>query len=363
MPWRAEPGTVAPPYHVLVSETMLQQTQIATVVAYFHRFMQALPTLGDLAAADEQQVLRLWQGLGYYRRARHLHAAAKTIVADHAGSIPPTAAALATLPGVGRYTAGAVASMAFAECTPLVDGNVARVLSRVLNLHDPIDTTPGKKRLWAEADALVQSAVAARMRHRRRNFKAGDWNQALMELGATICTPRQPACEGCPVRAHCQAHARGLTAELPVISKRTKQRPVVHHIFALEYNGKLLFQQNGETGLWANMWQMPTVETLPPAPPTAAQKPPDLKSLAASLAVKTGRPTHLNSFVHLTTHKRIRCEFWRVRCTASPTAAASDDAAPPFTWRHPEDVDDLPLPQPQLRALALLPTGTPPLAR
>ncbi len=209
LPWRVPPGSAGrplDPYHVLVSEAMLQQTQVATVIPYFRRFLDRFPTAAALAAADEQAVLRAWQGLGYYSRARNLQAAARRIVAEHGGRVPDTVEGLLSLPGVGRYTAGAVASIAFGRRAPILDGNVARVAvpagrrpDRPARAgHAGRAVGPGRGVLPAEADA-----------------RFGDFNSALMELGATVCTPRSPRCLYCPVRDHCEAAAAGIQEQVP----------------------------------------------------------------------------------------------------------------------------------------------------
>src|SRR5688572_23843941 len=215
LPWRvprdAAPGTALDPYHVLVSEAMLQQTQVATVIPYFNGFIARFPNLQSLAAADEQDVLRLWQGLGYYSRARNLQRAARTIVAEHDGRVPETAEALRTLSGVGRYTAGAVASIAFDCRAPIVDGNVARLLCRVDRIESDPRETDTAAQLWRRAEQILP---------RKR---CGDFNSALMELGATVCTPRSPQCLVCPVRDHCEAFAGGVQDRIPPSRKRAKQ--------------------------------------------------------------------------------------------------------------------------------------------
>src|SRR5688572_13745447 len=210
LPWRVQksPTTggvtrLPDPYHVLLSETMLQQTQVATVVPYFQRFIGRFPTIGDLAAAGEQEVLRCWQGLGYYSRARNLHRCAREIVCTHGGEVPRDFATLLGLPGIGRYTAGAIASLAYDVPAPILDGNVTRVLCRL----DAVTEDPRERsvvaRLWARAAEILPKS------------RAGDFNSALMELGATVCTPRGPGCLICPVRAHCEAFARGIQDQVP----------------------------------------------------------------------------------------------------------------------------------------------------
>ena len=208
MPWRK----TRDPYAIWLSETMLQQTQVETVKPFYHKFLQQFPTIADLAAADLQEVLKLWAGLGYYRRAKHLHAAAQEIVEKHAGKVPTSAAQLLTLPGVGRYTAGAVASIAFKEPVSVLDGNVMRVLARLTVLRDDIAQPQVKKQLWFIADSLVVGPPPT--------DRPGDLNQALMELGATVCTPANPCCLLCPLKGFCGAFEAGLTASVPFKSPK-----------------------------------------------------------------------------------------------------------------------------------------------
>ncbi|MGH7729627.1 MAG: A/G-specific adenine glycosylase, partial [Candidatus Eiseniibacteriota bacterium] len=208
MPWRR----TRDPYPVWLSEVMLQQTQVATARPYYEAFLARFPSLDALARATPDQVLAAWAGLGYYRRARHLHEAARTVVREHRGRVPDDPVAFRALPGVGRYTTGAVLSICFDRPLAVLDGNVARVLSRLYALPAAIRDPRGARRLWALADSLVP------MR------RPGDWNQAMMELGATICTPRSPACARCPVRALCRARSLGRVDRYPpAVKRRTPQ--------------------------------------------------------------------------------------------------------------------------------------------
>ena len=209
LPWREDVSA----YHVLLSEIILQQTRVDQGMAYYHRFTERFPTVHDLAAASEDEVLLLWQGLGYYSRGRNLRRAAQIIVSDFGGEIPRTPEGLSHLPGVGPYTRGAILSFAYNLPYPTVDGNVFRVLSRLFGTTDPIDTTQGARIYWALAEALLDTAHPSRH------------NQAVIELGALCCTPRRPNCTACPIAPHCLAHRAGIEEELPIKQGKTKVLP------------------------------------------------------------------------------------------------------------------------------------------
>ena len=241
LPWRRDRD----PYHIWVSEVMLQQTTVAAVVPYFERFLRSLPTVADLAAADEQEVLRLWEGLGYYRRARDLHRAARRLVGEHGGRFPDDPAVLAGLPGMGRYTVGAVLSQAFDRRLPILEANSQRVLSRLFGLGDDPTRGPARRRLWGLAEALLPAR------------RVGEFNQALMELGALVCTPAAPRCPDCPLAAHCQARLLGLQEEIPARPARPAVVPVWEAAVVLRRGPEVLLVQRPEGGRWANLWEFP----------------------------------------------------------------------------------------------------------
>lgn len=229
-----------------VAEIMAQQTRLETMLPYYQRWMRMFPSVQALAAAREQQVLNAWEGLGYYSRARNLHKAARQLVAEARG-IPRSAAGLRQLPGIGAYTAGAIASLAFGEDVPAVDGNAVRVLSRLFDVEEPVHTTAGQQRLWALAAEHLPAGQAA------------EYNQALMDLGATLCSPR-PKCSECPLQTHCLANARG-TQLLRPVKRRGAQLPVRHYAAALLWQGgKVLVLQRPARGLLAGMWEFPNVQ-------------------------------------------------------------------------------------------------------
>lgn len=308
-PWRRTHD----PYAVLVSEIMLQQTQITTVLdrGYYERWMKRFPNFRVLAKASEPEVLKAWEGLGYYRRARFLHLLAQTVVAEYNGVFPRDMAASRKLPGIGDYTAGAVASFAFDDKQPLVDGNVARVLSRIYNDATPIDSTAGKKLLWQRAEHLVNAADSARIH-----------NSALMELGQTICKTATPSCLICPVKKFCGATD---PSSLPVKSKRTVITEVTERVYLLKTKEGVLLQQ--ETGSRrTGLWKLPALEETGKLSPVLHQC------------------SYMITRYHVTLHVHAAPRL-------KQAAPASHHSIIPFT-----KLADLPMPSPYRRALvAVLP--------
>lgn len=250
LPWRVDDGR-PDPYAVLVSEVMAQQTRVETVIGHFGRWMRELPDLAALANAEEQTVLNLWTGLGYYRRARNLHRCAQVAIDRH-GGIPADILALRELPGIGPYTAGAIASIAFGLPCALVDGNVARVLARWHAIDTDVMTGPGKRRTWQLAEQWLDNpAVTA---------DPGRWNEALMELGALVCTPRKPMCAVCPVAPTCLARKSGRTETLPVPRRRTKVIDVLASYALLSRGDALLLGRRSNKGRWPGLWEPPGFE-------------------------------------------------------------------------------------------------------
>ena len=259
LPWRARGAERVDPYRVWVSEVMLQQTRVEVVRGYFERWMQVLPTLGSLAAADEEQVLGLWQGLGYYSRARRLREGAKYVVRELGGALPEEPERLEAVPGIGPYSAGAISSIAFGRETPLVDGNVVRVLSRVFGLTGDPARAPLKNLLWETAGRLVVGP------------RPGDFNQALMELGATVCTPRRPRCDGCPWSGHCNARATGRTDSLPELAKKPPKEEVgLVTLVCTQGDRHLVEKSPADARWWAGLWTLPTRRLARAETPTAA---------------------------------------------------------------------------------------------
>lgn len=244
LPWREQPE----PYAVWVAEIMAQQTRLETMLPYYERWMQRFPDVGSLAAASEREVLNLWEGLGYYSRARNLRRAAIQLQERFGGELPHQIEALKSLPGIGPYTAGAIASVAFGLDEPIVDGNITRVLARLFNVEEVVGTRAATERFWALARQHLPPGEAA------------DYNQALMDLGATICTPRRPACRTCPLAAECQARALGIQEQRPQRAAKT-QLPQRHFAAAVLRKGaRVLLLQRPADGLLGGMWAFPTVE-------------------------------------------------------------------------------------------------------
>lgn len=244
LPWRTDPD----PYRIWISEVMLQQTQVATVIDYYQRFLKRFPDLKTLAAAGEQEVLRLWEGLGYYRRARQLHRAAIQIVNDHDGVFPSDRASLLALPGIGRYTAGAILSIAFGQREPILEANTIRLLSRLLVLREETTRSDSQRQLWELAELLLP----------RKDI--GSFNQALMELGSLVCTPQNPACEECPIEEICSTCQQGLQEVIPVMAPKQAITPVREAAVIIQNQSRVLLRQCSPQERWAGLWDFPRFE-------------------------------------------------------------------------------------------------------
>jgi A/G-specific adenine glycosylase len=286
LPWRH----TRDPYAIWVSEVMLQQTRVETVVPYYQRFLKRFPTPSALAEADEDAVLSHWSGLGYYRRARLLHAGVREVVAQYGGKVPEDADARRALPGVGRYTAGAIGSIAFDKEEPIVDGNVTRVLARLFRIDTPVGTSVTNHRLWEEAARLVPGV------------RPGALNQALMELGATICTPKQPRCESCPAAGQCEAFAHGEAEALPIPRARKAPKEVrLSAVVATRGRGadRKVWLIKGDRALFGGLWGVPMVEG---KPRTALRE--------AGLRARLGYEP-VEKVEHVLTHRRLRIDVYR----------------------------------------------------
>lgn len=270
---------------------MLQQTQVARVLERFPAFIASFPTLPDLAAAPLSKVLAAWSGLGYYRRARNLHAAAKHIVENFNGQVPRDAATLQTLPGVGRYTAGAISSIVFHEPAPIVDGNVARVLMRLRGTSFPHASPKALRWAWTQAEDLIESAAG---------LDPAPLNEGLMELGAVICTPRSPACTSCPLSNRCIAFKKSLQNQIPAPRPApTLSRRFCEVVIVRDPRGRLLVEQRPHTGMWAGLWQAPTWERTGRAARAA-----EVQAWIGAAVTKRSR------FRHATSHRDMRFTVW-----------------------------------------------------
>ncbi|WKZ66246.1 MAG: A/G-specific adenine glycosylase [Flavobacteriales bacterium] len=305
LPWRK----TLDPYRIWLSEVILQQTRVDQGTAYWHRFVERYPSVAHLAKASEDQVLRLWQGLGYYSRARNLRTAAQQVVKEHGGQFPADHAALLKLKGIGDYTASAIASICFGIPEPVVDGNVFRVLARVFGIATPIDSTAGKKEFRALAGELISRE------------HPGDHNQAVMELGATICTPRNPRCGECPLARKCIAKAEGRIGELPVKAGKTKTRTRHFNYLLIEAQGGIYLRQRRDKDIWQGLWELPMVETT--APMTR-------RSFHARLRTVLGHGWAIGSMQgpvkHVLSHQVIHALLWK----ASPPKGFT----PPTDWKQ-----------------------------
>ena len=305
LPWRQD----REPYHVWLSEIMLQQTRVEAVKGYYARFLHALPTVQALAAAPMEQLNKLWEGLGYYSRVRNLQKAAQQICDSHNGSFPRDYAAVRALPGIGDYTAGAVCSICFGLPTPAVDGNVLRVISRVAADPSPIDKAATKK------------SVSEQLRSVYPAGRCGDFTQALMELGATVCVPNgAPHCEACPLSGLCLAHKQGIETELPLKGEKKPRRTEDMTVFLLRCGDLWAMEKRPETGLLAGLWEFPHVSGTLEA------------QAALEQADRWGiHPTQLersSDKVHIFTHVQWNMRGWYIRCSAMP---------PQFQWEAPTE--------------------------
>ncbi len=322
LPWRR----TRDPYAVWVSEIMLQQTQVATVEPYFERFLAALPDIAALAAADEDEVLRLWEGLGYYRRARQMHQAARKIVAEHDGGFPRDAAALRALPGIGRYTAGAILSIAFDAREPILEANATRVLSRLLAYREDPSRPPGQRLLWSFAAALVP----------RRN--AGTFNQALMELGSTVCLPRAPHCDRCPAKRRCPTREAGLQDAIPPPAKKTRYERRHEAAVVVRRDRLVLVRRCGEDERWAGLWDFPRFAIAAPRPDVPRRELVERVRERTGILIEPGE--RIAVIKHGVTRFRITLTCHEATYV-SGAPSASDDGS--LRWVMPAELERLPL--------------------
>ena len=304
LPWRE----TRDPFKIWLSEVILQQTRVAQGMDYYHRFLQAFPDVQSLASADEQEVLKLWQGLGYYSRARNMHHTAKEIIEKYDGIFPESSAGLKKLKGIGDYTAAAIASICFDEPVAVLDGNVARVISRLFAVDTPVDTTIGRNRITALANTLLD------------NHHPGTFNQAMMELGALVCTPKSPACNTCPLSFACEALKRDETESFPVKTK--KKSPTVRHLnylvisFTKNKEEFVLMRKRTGNDIWKNLYDFPCIET-ENAADTAS-----VLDQCENQKMFGGYPfivKHVSGeYIHILSHRRLLAKFIRIEILGIP---------------------------------------------
>jgi A/G-specific adenine glycosylase len=310
LPWRRDHTEAANPYYTWLSEIMLQQTTVATVHKYFHQFIATWPTLSDLAAATEQEVLTLWQGLGYYSRARNLLKCAQLITRDFSGAFPQTTQALLTLPGIGHYTAAAIAAIAFKQPEVPVDGNIKRVIARLLTLK--------------EADPILTKRVMQEVQTLKHNPRPGDFAQALMDLGALICTARAPKCLQCPLQHACQAYQQGVVALYPTAQQKPEKPTRYGHAYVVIDNDNILLRQRPEKGVLAQMIEVP-------GPPWGNEPDPNALAPFNGSAIKA-----CGQVKHTFTHFHLKLDVY---------SSQGLSALPDNTFWHPlNQLDALPIP-------------------
>lgn len=332
LPWQ-HPRT---PYRVWLSEVMLQQTQVRTVIPYFERFVNALPTLADLAIAPQDRVLALWSGLGYYSRARNLHRSAQICVEQHAGHLPESIEQLATLPGIGRSTAAAILAQAHGESHAILDGNVRRVLARFHGIHGWPGSSIVQKELWELAESHTPQARVA------------DYTQAIMDLGALVCTRSKPRCSECPLRDDCVAMREGLTAVLPH-AKPAKTIPTreLTMLIVRDKHGHVLLERRPPTGVWARLWSLPEGEDIAQAS----------RSIIGHASFNFDRLSVLPEFAHALSHYKLRITPMLMQVDSVEARVAD---SPDRGWFAPHELEELGLPAPVRKLLASLTTEDPP---
>ena len=300
LPWRKTDS----PYHIWLSEIILQQTRVSQGLEYYNRFVEKYPSVHELANAHIDEVLKMWQGLGYYTRARNLHFTARVIARDHQGSFPRTYKELLSLKGIGTYTAAAIASMAFKEPVALVDGNVYRVLSRLFGIDAPIDAPAGKQVFEKLATRLLNSD------------NPGIHNQAVMEFGALVCLPKNPDCMRCVLSDLCIARKEGKTSVLPVKKGKSQLRERHFYYLFVQFNESTLLHKRTGNGIWNSLYEFPLIESDQPLPYESLVSQPVWKALAGSGKLKTKAKPKI--YRHKLTHQTLHCTFYQIRMDRPP---------------------------------------------
>ncbi|MEO1278182.1 MAG: NUDIX domain-containing protein [Planctomycetota bacterium] len=331
LPWRLEPRD---PWLSLMSEILLQQTQVARVAERFGAFAERFPTPAAMAARPIDDVLKLWSGLGYYRRARLLHSCAQAIVERHGGRVPDNAEELRALPGVGRYTAGAVASIAFNRREALVDGNVSRVLLRVHGVDRAVDGPGVQPWAWERAEDLANAAT-----------DVARYSEGIMELGATVCTPKAPRCDACPVHSRCRARTNGLVDRIPRPKSRPERTPLaITAVVVVDAKERVLLERRPDKGLWSGLWQPPCVERDAAAPLSLAKS---LARLGMDSAVRVDGGSTVFDFA--TTHRAVRVRVWRARAESAARARGARGRG--AKWMEADEIGEIGLGSAQRRML------------
>lgn len=327
LPWQQ----TRDPYRVWLSEIMLQQTQVSTVLSYFDRFLARFPTVSALAQASQDDVMALWSGLGYYSRARNLHRCAQAVVAMHGGEFPRSAEALAQLPGIGRSTAGAIAAFCFSERVPILDANVRRVLTRYLGFDGDLAQAANERKLWDQAHALLPSEALDTTMPR--------YTQALMDLGAMVCTPPNPRCPECPVQAACAAHREGQPEKYPVKTRKLRRQSQAWWLLLWRNTeGAFWVQRRPEQGVWAGLYCFPAF----------AEENALLQQAQAQAGLGLQDMQALSAFKHVLTHMDLHLH--PVLCPVAAHQALLLETGPPGAWVHPAQAAEWGLPKP-VRAL------------
>jgi A/G-specific adenine glycosylase len=321
LPWRR----TSDPYQIWISEIMLQQTQVATVIPYFERFIASFPTVAALAQADENEVLRLWEGLGYYRRARQLHRAARVIVERHGGEFPRSLDEVCQLPGIGRYTAGAIVSIAFDEAAPIVEANTVRLFSRLIGFCDDPTSTVGRRLLWRVAEAVLPER------------DCGAFNSALMELGSQVCTPRNPDCEHCPVSTLCVAHKRGQQDRIPRMPSKAASEAVREAAVIVWRKKTILLRRREAHERWAGLWDFLRFPLAARGRVALGRELLEKVQLHSGLAVQ--RPQRIATIKHGVTRFRITLDCY----TTELAGAKATLAAGEWRWVRVDELEQYPL--------------------
>ncbi|MCP9763117.1 A/G-specific adenine glycosylase [Lacihabitans soyangensis] len=316
LPWRNTDN----PYYIWLSEIILQQTRVQQGLPYYEKFVENFKTVEALAAANEGEVLRLWQGLGYYSRGRNLHKTAQVVVREYGGRFPDNFKDLQKLKGVGRYTAAAIASFAFNESVPAIDGNALRVLTRFFEIFDPIDSPSVQKNIFDIATDLM------------KNVDAGNYNQAVMELGATVCTPKNPNCEECPINIECKAFENKSVSQIPIKAKKTKVSQKFFQYFVFEHKGRYWLKKRADNEIWANMYDFYLVES------ENLDYHENLEKTIEEFNIEVESVKTYPVVNHILTHQKQQIAFTEVKCKSASTIGNGN-------WYTIEELDDLAKPK------------------